>query len=382
MNLPFSAPLSDFHQQATELLAAHGAGHPDAIKLFHEKLPRFLDDKILWLPKPIPDSEIQAAALTIEDAKLAVARWYDFQDWAALTEFVESVSDPESETYRFEMAVDAVVNGDAVDLKAMIEANPRIVHARSTRRTHFDPPVHRSTLLHYIAANGVEGYRQKTPKNAVEIAKILLENGSDPDSLCDLYGGECTTMGLLVSSGHPAAAGLQSELVDTLVDFGASVEPVGGGKWRSPLMTALAFGYVDAALTLVSRGATVSDLAAAAGLGRVRDAERLLESADAATRHRALALAAQMGHAEIVGLLLDAGEDPNRYNPPGNHGHSTPMHQAALAGREAVVRLLVERGARTDIKDTIYHGTPLGWAEHGGQTAIADYLRGLGGDQE
>jgi hypothetical protein len=40
-----------------------------------------------------------------------------------------------------------------------------------------------------------------------------------------------------------------------------------------------------------------------------------------------------------------------------------------------VVRLLVERGARLDIKDTIHHGTALGWAEYGGQKAIAEYLR-------
>jgi peptide-methionine (S)-S-oxide reductase len=40
-----------------------------------------------------------------------------------------------------------------------------------------------------------------------------------------------------------------------------------------------------------------------------------------------------------------------------------------------VVRLLVERGARLDIQDTIYRGTPLGWAIHGGQTGIEQYLR-------
>jgi ankyrin repeat protein len=40
----------------------------------------------------------------------------------------------------------------------------------------------------------------------------------------------------------------------------------------------------------------------------------LLPSTDAEVRHRALSLAAQHGHAEIVRLLLDAGEDPNRYN--------------------------------------------------------------------
>jgi ankyrin repeat protein len=43
--------------------------------------------------------------------------------------------------------------------------------------------------------------------------------------------------------------------------------------------------------------------------------------------------------------LLDAGEDPNRYNLEGNHAHSTLLHQAVLTGNEAVVRLLVEHGA-------------------------------------
>jgi ankyrin repeat protein len=101
-------------------------------------------------------------------------------------------------------------------------------------------------------------------------------------------------------------------------------------------------------------------------------------SADAEARHRALALAAQHGHAKIVRLLLDAGEDPNRYNPEGTHAHSTPLHQAALVGHEAVVRLLIERGARLDIQDTVWQGTALGWAVHGGQAQVVEYLRALG----
>ena len=111
------------------------------------------------------------------------------------------------------------------------------------------------------------------------------------------------------------------------------------------------------------------------------DAARLLPSADAEARHRALSLAAQHGHSEVVRLLLDAGEDPNRYNLEGNHAHSTPLHQAVLTGSEAVVRLLVERGARLDIRDTIWQGTPLGWALYGGGTAqaeMAECLRSLG----
>jgi len=92
------------------------------------------------------------------------------------------------------------------------------------------------------------------------------------------------------------------------------------------------------------------------------DAARLLPSADAEARHRALSLAAQHGRAEIVRLLLDAGEDPNRYNPEGTHSHSTPLHQSALGGHEAVVRLPVERGARLDLADTVWAASVMPWA--------------------
>jgi peptide-methionine (S)-S-oxide reductase len=77
-------------------------------------------------------------------------------------------------------------------------------------------------------------------------------------------------------------------------------------------------------------------------------------------------------------LLLDAGEDPSRYNPDGYHSHSTPLHQAVSSNHAEVVRLLVERGARLDLQDTVHRGTPLDWAIHGGRTAIAKILRDHG----
>ncbi|MGH9773267.1 MAG: ankyrin repeat domain-containing protein [Candidatus Acidiferrales bacterium] len=85
-------------------------------------------------------------------------------------------------------------------------------------------------------------------------------------------------------------------------------------------------------------------------------------------------MSAQFGYTEIVRILLDAGEHPNRYNPLGFHGHSTPLHKAAFAGHEETVRLLVERGARLDMKDTLWQDTPEGWAAYGGKTQIAGVL--------
>jgi ankyrin repeat protein len=372
---PFRAPLEEYEEQAAELLKAWVAGDPAAIHIVTHKHPRFLDSRVPWLPRQLTDAEVRSVELLPEDARLTVARWYDFQDWSRLAEYVEAVRRDGSPVQIFEAGVEAVIDGDVTILSSLLGTHPELVRARSSRVTPFDPPVHRATLLHYVAANGVENYRQKTPPNAVDVARTLLEAGADVDALADMYGGRCTTLAMLVSSSPPANAALQVPLVETLLDFGAAIEPQGSGEWTSPLMTALAFGFRDTAEALVRRGARVDALAAAAGLGRLDDARRLLPAATADDRHRALALAAQHGHVEIVRLLLDSGEDPNRYNPKGNHGHTTPLHQAVWSGHDGVVRLLVERGARVDIKDTIYQGTALGWATYGGRTGIADYLR-------
>ncbi len=267
----------------------------------------------------------------------------------------------------FELAADALVSGDLATLTHLIRQSPELVRARSVRP-------HQATLLHYLAANGVEDERQKSPSNAVDMAKLLLSAGAEVDALATMYGSQQTTMNMLVSSAPPAQARVQEALVETLLDFGAAID--GKGSGASPLMTALAHGYRGAAETLARRGADTDNLAAAAGLGRLSAVTHLLPTSTSEDRHRALALAAQHGHLEIVRLLLDAREDPNRYNPPGFHGHSTPLHQAVIYGHYDVVRLLLERGARLDMQDTVYHGTPLGWARHCGHTALEEYLIG------
>jgi hypothetical protein len=272
--VPFRSSLAAYERQAQSLIAAHGAADPAAIDLFHRKHPRFLDETIKWRPKFIDDSEIRDADLSIDDARLAIARYYDFLDWAALAAHVEAVA-RDGAAFAFESAVEAVINGDLGALRDALRRDPALVRARSTRVCHFDPPMHRATLLHYVAANGVEAHRQTTPPNAVEIARALLEAGAEPDVLADMYGARCTPMNMLVSSGHPAQAGLQAPLIELLLDSGAAIEGRGSRTWGTPLVTALAFMMMDAAEVLAKRGARI-ELPAAAGLGRMDEAARLM----------------------------------------------------------------------------------------------------------
>jgi ankyrin repeat protein len=377
--LPFNAPLDAYQSQADALLAGWQSGNEDALRFFWQQHPRFRRQDVLWLPKQLEKSDVQKEVMTADDARLAIARWYDFRDWDALGDWVEAVGREGSPVSVFETAVEAVINGDAAGLGRLLRAHPELVSARSNRVTWWAPPqMHRATLLHYIGANGVEGYREKTPANAVEIATMLLRAGAEVDALADMYQARYPTLTMLVSSGYPAKAGLQIPLAETLLDFGAAVDGVGHDRWSSPLMTALAFGYTETARALVRRGARMDTVAAAAGLGLFDAVARLLPQSSALDRHRAVALAAQHGHVDVLSALLEAGEDPSRYNPEGNHGHSTPLHQAVISGRDAIVHLLVERGARLDIRDTIYDGTALGWAEYGSQPEIAAYLRSHG----
>lgn len=372
--LPCDASVGDYLRQADAALAGWRSGEPGAVNLFRQKHPKFLDATIPWLQRRMTDAEARAIPIDREDAKLAVARWYDFADWSTLEDHVAAVATGGA-VARFERAVEAVIDGDAATLRRLLNEDPDLVRARSTRVTWFDPPVHRATLLHYLAANGVEGYRQRSPGNAVEIAAMLLGAGADPNALQDSYGGKNTTLAMLVSSTPPRQAGVQVPLLETLIDYGAAIHPLGEGHWNDPLITALVFGMRDAAAALVRRGARVDSLPKAAGLGHIDDVKRLLPSATPDERHAAIALGAQLGHVGVVKLLLDAGEDSNRFNPKGFHGHATPLHQAIAAGHFEVAKLLIERGARLDIEDTIFGGTPLGWAEYCEQPRIAEFIR-------
>jgi ankyrin repeat protein len=355
--LPFDAAASEYRRQAETLLVdlrAHDTAAEWQVKWQH---PRFRGKRV---------DDVRAAALTLDDAQAVVAREHHFDDWAALMRFADTDARQEP-VARFERVVDAIVSGERATVSNALSRWPALVHARSVRRHH-------ATLLHYVAANGVENYRQRTPSNALDITRTLLDAGAVVDALADMYDNKCTTLSMLVSSGPPHAAGLQAPLAELLVAYGAALEGP-GTNWTSAVQTALAFGYLETARALVRRGGRVDDVVTAAGLGDERRVRALIEDATPLQRQAALAVAAQHGHSLVVAFLIDAGEDPGRCNPDGFHSHSTPLHQAVWANHLDTVRVLVERGAPLDVRDTVYDGTPLDWAEYGKREEIARYLR-------
>jgi hypothetical protein len=105
------------------------------------------------------------------------------------------------------------------------------------------------------------------------------------------------------------------------------------------------------------------------GLGQLDDIRRLLPAASSLQRHRATALAAQLGHVEILRLLLNAGEDRIVNRKAITVTRRRSIKQSG-PGTTPVVRMLVERGARLDIKDTIHEGRAARVGECGGQAEL------------
>jgi hypothetical protein len=353
--LPPNPSLDHLKYQAKDLLRGHAAHDLEVAQRIREFHPRFKTDG---------DAQIFAARFSLADAQLTIARERGFESWTRLKAHVEKPT-PSSELNLlhheriedpvFRRAVDLLDAGDEAGLRAHLKQHPKLARQRVIFEggNYFRNPA----LLEFVAENPIR--RGTLPANIVAVARAIVDAGAEQAALNE-------TLGLVCSGRVPRECRVQLPLIDLLCDRGADPD--------SFMPAALGHGEFEAANALIQRGAPI-DLPAAAALGRTEDALRLIADAGPDDRHRALALAAQFGRVEIVRALLDAGEDPDRYNPVGCHAHSTPIHQAALAGHEPVVRLLVERGARVDLKDIIWHGTPAGWAEHAGRMELAEYLR-------
>lgn len=373
--LPPRPSIEQYRKRAKDLVKAARSSDDGAVRAWAtawlEAIAKLADEP----PSEFVQSSIDRAATEIErrvrdqrangddafglsDAQFLIAHAHGFPNWAAFSAHLDGLQFTDSAAKEFETAADAVVTGDLETLDRLLRANPALVHAHS-------PRVHRATLLHYVAANGVEDFRQKSPPNAVAIATRLLSAGADPNAVAETYGGgpEQTTMYLLVSSVHPDAAGVQAALVDTLLDYGAAIDGVTDDS--SPLMTALAFNYPLAAEALARRGARVDTVLTAAALGDVelvrsmvleggslRAGVRLAAPAwfriapdPKAHVHLALVWACKFGRVDVAKLLLDRGVDPRS----ADSDRMTALHWASASGSVELVDLLLDRGAELEV---------------------------------
>jgi hypothetical protein len=349
--LPSRASLEQYRKRAKALLKSQSNGDADALQRMRQHHPRFAK---------LTELELRSGRILLADAQLVLAREHGFESWPRFAKHVEALSRRSSSTSKFESAVDAVVAGDTAALERMLRETPELIRARSTRR-------HRSTLLLYVGANGVEDYRQRSPKNAVEIAEVLLKAGADVNAVGEMYGGSAT-LGLVATSVHPLRTGVQEALIDTLLGHGASFEGAVAQDYTagSIVNACLANGRGRAAAQLALRGARL-DLEGAAGVGRMDLVKSffyedggLKASATKEQMKSGFNWACEYGWTRVVDFLLQRGIDAGE-----RHRGATGLHWAALGARVETVRSLLERRALVDVEDETWSGTPLGWALHG-----------------
>jgi ankyrin repeat protein len=88
--------------------------------------------------------------------------------------------------------------------------------------------------------------------------------------------------------------------------------------------------------------------------------------------------AATKGRIAAARWLIEHGAEVNQRATFGGPSHGkgvTALHLAAQSGQLAMVKFLLDRGAEPTIRDELYGGTALGWAEHGEAMDVVAYLK-------
>ena len=281
----------------------------------------------------------------------------------------------------FRDAVTAIDAGDVATLEGFLAEHPVLVRDRLTAPGAWlrdrsggalDGFFRKPYLLWFVAEDPVRIGR--LPGNIAEVTRAIVR-AAVRGRVKTLQAQLDYTLRLVSWSGVASECGVQIELIDVLVDAGASPEGCPDD--------ALVNGHVAAAGHLLERGATLP-LGTALLLGRWDDVTRLAEAASARERQSAFVLAALNGKAEALRRMIALGIDVN--SPSKDlYAHATPLHHAVCSGSLDAVRVLVEAGAGLRARDKAENATPLGWAEYsltsvrgdrGKQFAeIAAYLR-------
>ena len=89
-----------------------------------------------------------------------------------------------------------------------------------------------------------------------------------------------------------------------------------------------------------------------------------------------LLTAVDEGRNNVVQELLDSGIDPNK---DASSDGAYPLHLASLKGNKEIVQILLDNGAKIDLRATNKDkATPLAWAAFFGQKAVVSLLIEVG----
>ena len=310
-----------------------------------------------------------------------------------------------------------------------VELEPVLDAARVLLRAGADPNA--GYLWHglptpFTVLTGVLGEGEQGPRNLPRhphwyaLARLLLQSGADANDGQGLYNRMFVAgtahlellleFGLGTGDGGPWRARL-GEAIDPpaqllrqqldwalhnhhldrvvlLADHGVDImAPLRSGG--TPAEVAALAGDPEVVAFLVSRGAPDPVLSPATALisavlaGDRLQIARLLHAHPglaerARTEEPGLVLrAAAAGRVPAVELAHGLGFDVNARAPTGSGMAvgATPLHLAAIEGYADVVEVLLRLGADPSVRDAAHDSTPLGWAEYGGRSDVADQLR-------
>lgn len=273
-------------------------------------------------------------------------------------------------------AVAAIDAGDVIELERLVTSHPTLVRDRLE-----DP----GAWLRDKVGNALDGFFQKPyllwfvaedpvrngvlPANIADIARVIVRAAAR-EGMETLQEQLDHALRLVSWSWIARDCNVQIDLVDVLIDAGASLD----GNPENALVN----GNFAAAAHLVERGARPT-LATALCLARWDDVAILAPTASAGDRQVALVLAALKGRAEALAKVIALGVDLDA--PCADlYSHATALHHAVSSGSLESVAILVDAGAPLHARDTVYGGTPLGWADYLSKTEIAQYLRTKGAE--
>jgi hypothetical protein len=341
MTVPTGLNLDQCKTQAKDLLKHARTGDPEARLRFQRAHPE-------------GDALLTSGHVLLSDSQLVIARELGYGSWAKF-----------KHDQLFRQAVTALDAGNLTHLDRLLCTHPWLIRHRQRIGTWYDSGYFAgATLLHHVAGNPI---RCPLPANILDITRLLLQHGADPNVLT--LGG-ATTCGLLLTSMQASEAGVAVSLCEVLIAAGARDELSDPDVLSAPLMNAAP----ATAATLVRRGA-VMDLRHAAGLGAKDRLQALLAAGvDSERCEEALFFACVRGQRESAHLLLQHKAGGDRLIPPGGLHARTALHEAAGRGYLGLVQLLLDYHVDASVVDPEFGGTALGWAKHEGHAHVVAVL--------